>query len=83
MKPLAILQVKHRSNLPEVFSGKGALKTCSKFTGEHPCQSVISINFQSNFIEITLRYGCSPVKLLHIFRTPFLKNTFVWLLQFK
>ena len=44
MKPLAILQVKHRSNLPEVFSGKGALKTCSKFTGEHPCQSVISIN---------------------------------------
>ena len=28
----------------------------------------------SNFIEITLRHGCSPVKLLHIFRTPFTKN---------
>ena len=27
-----------------------------------------------NFIEITLRHGCSPVNLLHIFRTPFLKN---------
>ena len=25
--------------------------------------------------EITLRHGCSPVNLLHIFRTPFLKNT--------
>ena len=29
---------------------------------------------QSNFIEITLRYGCSPVNFLHIFRTPFHKN---------
>ena len=30
---------------------------------------------QSNFIEITPRHGCSPVNLLHIFRTPFLKYT--------
>ena len=30
---------------------------------------------QSNFIEITLRHGCSPVNLLHILRTPFPKNT--------
>ena len=29
----------------------------------------------SNFIEITLRHGCSPVNLQHIFRTPFPKNT--------
>ena len=28
----------------------------------------------SNFIEIALRHGCSPVNLLHIFRTPFPKN---------
>ena len=27
-----------------------------------------------NFIEITLRHGCSPVILLHSFRTPFPKN---------
>ena len=33
-----------------------------------------------NFIEIKLRHGCSPVNLLHIFRAPFLKKTFVWLL---
>ena len=28
-----------------------------------------------NFIEITLWDGCSSVNLLHIFRTPFPKNT--------
>ena len=38
-------------------------------------RSVISINLQSNFIEIALSCGCSPVKLLHIFRTLFLKDT--------
>ena len=35
---------------------------------------------QSNFIEIALRHGCSPVNLLHIFRTPFPRNTSWWLL---
>ena len=30
-------------------------------------------DFNSNFIEITLRYGYSPVNILHIFRTPFLR----------
>ena len=38
------------------------------------------IDFNWNFIEITLRLGCSPVNLLHIFRTPFPKNTSGWLL---
>ena len=33
-----------------------------------------------NFIEIALRHGCSPVNLLHVFRTPFLKNISQWLL---
>ena len=69
--PLSILQ-KQR---PEVFIGKGVLKICSKFTGEHPFQSVISIQLLCNFIEITLQHGCSPVNLLHIFRIPFPKNT--------
>ena len=32
-----------RSSHPEVFLKKGVLKICSKFTGEHPCRSVISI----------------------------------------
>ena len=30
---------------------------------------------QSNFIEIALRHGCSPVNFLHTFRTPFPRNT--------
>ena len=34
----------------------------------------------SDFIEIALQHGCSPVNLLHIFITPFLKNTSQWLL---
>ena len=29
---------------------------------------------ESQFFEIALRHGCSPVNLLHIFRTPFLQN---------
>ena len=59
----------------EVFLGKSALKICSKFTGEHPCRSLISIMLLSNFIEITIRHGYSSVNLLHIFRIPFPENT--------
>ena len=33
------------------------------------------VAIQSSFTEIQLRHGCFPVNLLHIFRTPFLKNT--------
>ena len=64
----------------EVFLRKGVLKKCSKFTGEHPCRSAISIKLLSNFIEITLQHGCSPVNLLNIFKTSFLKNTYGGLL---
>ena len=54
-----------------------------KITGEHPCRSVISKQLQSNFIKITLPHGyCSPVNLLHIFRTTF-KNTSGRLLLFR
>ena len=51
---------------------RGVLKIGSKFTTEHSCGSVISIKLQSNFIETTL---WPPVNLLHIYRTPFPKNT--------
>ena len=63
-----------RSSAPYLFLRKGVLKICHKFTGEHRCLSAISIKLQSNFIEITLRHECSPVNLLHIFRTLFLKT---------
>ena len=49
------------------------MKICSKFTGEHPSRSTISIKLQSSFIENTLRHGCLSVNLVHIFRTPFLR----------
>ena len=59
---------------------KSCFEIYSKFTGKHPCRSVISIKLLCNFFEITLRYGCYPVNLLHIFGTPFTKNTSGWLL---
>ena len=62
-----------RSNPPKVFLLKGVLKVCSKFIGEHPCRSAISIKLYS-FIGIKLRHGCSPPNLLHIFRIPLYKN---------
>ena len=63
------------SSRSEMFLGKGVLKICSKFTGEHLYQSVISIRLLCNFIEIALWHGCSPVNLLFIFRTSFPKST--------
>ena len=57
--------MKIRSSPPQVFLGKDVLKKCSStFTGEHPCQSAISMKLWSNFIEIALRQGCYPVKLM-------------------
>ena len=103
-----------------MFLGKAILKICSKFIGEHPCRSAISIkcdfkcmifgfvkfdrgefcdvqekpprgnprkscseNLQQIYRRtppIALRHGCSPVNLLHIFRTAFPRNTSGWLL---
>ena len=40
---LPVCSIKYRSSRPDVFLGKGVLKICSKFTGEHPCRSAISI----------------------------------------
>ena len=61
-----------KSSPPEVFLGKGVLKICSKFIKGTP-MSKCDFNKVANHT-ITLRYGCSPVNLLHIFRTTFPKN---------
>ena len=74
------LLVKDKSSSSYVFSGKGVLKIWSKFTEEHPCQSVTSIKLLCNFIKITFWHCCSPVNMLHIFRTPILENTYKGLL---
>ena len=68
------LTFRYRSNPWEVFLEKGVPKIYSKSTGEHPCQSAISIKLLCNFIKITLRNGCSPVNLMHILRITFRKN---------
>ena len=62
-----------RNSQSEVFLWKSVLKIRSKFTGENPCRSAISMKLLYNFIVITLY--CN-----HVFRTPFLKRTFGWLL---
>ena len=44
-------------------------------TREHPWGSVTSIKLQSNFLEVTLRHGCSAVNLMQISRTPVPENS--------
>ena len=61
-----LLYVFIRSSHLNVLFRIGVLKICSKFTGEHPYESVISLKLLCNFIEIALRHGCSPVNLLYI-----------------
>ena len=40
-----------RSSRPEVFLEKDVLKICSRFTGEHPCRSAISIKLQATLFK--------------------------------
>ena len=47
-----------RSSHPQVLLGKDVLKRRTP---------MLKYKLQSNFIEIALRHGCSPVNLLHIF----------------
>ena len=68
------LSVKSRSSHPEMFLGKCSKNMQQIYRWKNPCRSVVSMKLLCNFIETTFRHGCSPVNLLHIFRTPFLKN---------
>ena len=73
-------QAKVRSSPPELLLRKDVLNIYRKFTGEHPCRSVISVKLYSNFMKIAPWHGCSPVNFLHIFRIHFPRNTPAWLL---
>ena len=59
-----------------MFLRKSVLKIRSKFTGDHPCRSVISIKL---LIEIILRHMCSPVNLLNIFRAKPSQSEHLWM----
>ena len=65
-----------RSSHLEVFFGKRVQKICSIFTGEHLCWSAI----MGLYWNCTSAWVFVPVNLLHIFRTPLLKNSSGWLL---
>ena len=45
-----------RSSTPEVFLQKRVPKKCSKFIGDYPTRSLISIKLLYNFIEIALHH---------------------------
>ena len=61
-----------KSSPSEQFLGIGVQKMSSKFTGDQPCRSVISLKLICNFIEIALRHGCSPVNFFSYFQNIFL-----------
>ena len=86
------LKFKHyRPNFPPNFGIKDKFEDLFKFSQKYHKKFFSASTFeirwkdfttkknyplQSNFIETTLRHGCSPVDLQHIFRTPFPKNIF-------
>ena len=74
------LYLGEKNSPQEMFFEKSVLKICSKFTGEHPRRSEVSIELLCNFIEITLQRKCSLVRLLDFCRTTFQNNTSAGLL---
>ena len=65
--PKGVLKKRCSENMQQIYRRK-------------PMRSMISIKLLCDFIEITLRHVFSPKDLLHIFRTPFRRNTSGWLL---
>ena len=60
-----------RSNPLAVLLGRGFLLISTNLQNTKP-----KCDFNKFALQITFRHGCSPVNLLHIFKTPFPKNTF-------
>ena len=65
-----------RSSRPEVFLGKGVLKICRKFTGEHPCRSVISIKLLCSFIALQLYWNHTLAWVFSCKYAAYFQNTF-------
>ena len=72
-----------RSSCPEVFLGKSVLKTCSKFTGEQPCRSVISIKLERKIYKCSwsnpsiCSFNYNIPSLSAIICTPFLFSAYI------
>ena len=56
-------------------TGSVFIQICSKFTGKHLCRSVISINLQCVFVQITFLHECFFMNLPHICRRLFTRTT--------
>ena len=68
------------NSTPEVFLGKDILKICSKFTGELPCRRTPMPQCDFNKVALECCRNHTSVwvfslNLLHIFRTPFYKQS--------
>ena len=63
-----------QSECEEIQTRKAAIQRCPQEKVFWKYAANLQENTQANFIEITLRHGCSPVHLLHILRTPLPKN---------
>ena len=63
-----------RSSCPGVFLRKGVLWICSKFKGEHPCQSASSINRSSPWVFSCCIFCC--IFSEHIFLRTLLDGCF-------
>ena len=65
-----------RSNRPEVFCKKGALRNFTKFTEKHLCQSLLF----NNVAGLRLWLRCFQLNFVKFVRTPFLTEYLWWLL---
>ena len=78
---------KDKSIPQQVLPRGSTLRIWSKFTEEHPHQSVTSTKLHSNFIEMTFQHRSYTANLLHTHRTPpirkcmedcFWKKLYLW-----
>ena len=60
----------HRSSQHKCAMKKSALKNFTKFTGEHPCQSLF---FKKTLLKKRLWHSSFPVNFAKFLRTPFLR----------
>ena len=54
---------------------KGVLRNFAKFTGKHPCQSLLFRLRPTTLLKKRLWHRCFPVNFAKFLRTPFLQNT--------
>ena len=73
--PRGVPRKRCSKNIQQMYRRTPMPKCDFNKVAKHPCRSVISIKLQSKFFEITLRHGCFPANLLHIFKTSFPRNT--------